>query len=319
MAIHTAVVVRTPRVKAGSNSAPAACVISGGSAEELACSISERLGAKMIKAEVRVFADGESKLRLAGGIAGARSAIVVQSLHPPVDTNLLRALCLISWAREEVRAGGGTITAVIPYMGYARQDAEFLPGEIATMRVVGSLLRGAGASRIVTVDMHSERGLEMLGPGAANVTAVPALARHFGSMRLRDPVVVSPDKGGAKRAERFASGMGCGLVVLEKSRDRKTGAVRIKTRRAAAVRDRDVILVDDMISTGGSLVKAAEFLRDQRCGRVYAACTHALLVDGARARLRRAGVTRIVSANTIPNRSGAAVDVSEEIAHVLLP
>ena len=265
---------------------------------------------------MRVFSDGESKLRLTGSLpAGCREAVVVQSLHPPVDTNLLRALCLISKAREGTR--GRRITAVIPYMGYARQDAEFLPGEVATIGVVGSMLRKAGASRIVTVDMHSEKGLGMLGRGARSVTAVPALARHFASMNLRSPVVVSPDRGGAKRAELFAAEMGAGLVILQKSRDRRTGEVRIRTARASAVRDRDVILVDDMISTGGSMVKAAEFLRGQGGGRIYAACTHALLVAGARTKLRAAGISRIVSSNTIPNRS-AAVDVSGEMARAIL-
>ncbi len=292
-------------------------VISGGSADALARGIADRLNAELIRTEIRVFADGESKLRIVGGNGGGTApgggrSIIVQSLHPPVDTNLLRALCLISRAREDMP----DVTAVIPYMGYARQDSEFLPGEIVTMKVLGRLLRQAGASRVVVVDIHSTKGLGLLGAGATNVTAIPALARRLGAMRLESPIVVSPDRGGAGRAGLFAAEMGCGLLALEKSRDRKTGSVRIKTRRTGAVKGRDVIIVDDMISTGGSIVKAAEFLRGQDCARIFAACTHALLVGGARARIRRAGVSRMVSANTIPNRSGT-VDVSAEIAEAL--
>lgn len=294
------------------------CVISGDSSDGLAENIAGRLHAKLVKAEMRVFADGESKIRLRDKITGQR-AVIVQSLHPPVDTNLLRALCLISKAKEKM----SDVTVVIPYMGYARQDAEFLSGEITTIKVLGDLLYGAGASRVIVVDIHSEKGLGLLGSKATNVSAIPALARHLDTMQLEDPIVISPDKGGAKRAEMFASEIKCDMVALEKSRDRNTGAVRIRTKKAVAVAGRDAIIVDDMISTGGSIVKAAEFLKSQDgSGRIFAACTHALLVDGARTKIKKAGVSKIIASNTIPNDMGSAVvvtvDVSDAIAQVLL-
>lgn len=287
------------------------CVVYGGTSECLARRISDGLGASLIEAEIQVFADGESKLRLKREITGDR-AIVVQSLHPPVDTNLLRALSLISKAREEA----ADVVAVIPYMGYARQDMEFLAGEVITMKVVGRLFEEAGAARVVVVDIHSSRGLQFFGGRTTNVTAVPALARYFATMRLKDPLVVSPDAGGSKRADLFASELGVESITLDKSRDRRTGSVRIRTKSAAAARDRDIIIIDDMIATGGSIVKAAQFLKGQRCGRIFVACTHALLVGGARGKMREAGVTRVVSANTIPGRSGV-VDVSEAIVRAL--
>lgn len=292
-----------------------ACVISGGSVDALAKRIADGLGGMLIRAEVRVFADGESKLRLREGeiVKGGR-AVIVQSLYPPVDTNLLRVLCLISKAREYTQ----DVTAVIPYMGYARQDSEFLPGEIITMKVLGKLIREAGAAKVVVVDIHSAKGLELLGAEATNVSAVPALARRFAGMRLENPVAISPDKGGSERAGLFASNMGCSLIVLEKSRDRRTGAVNITTKEAGAVRGRDVIIVDDMISTGGSIVKAAEFLKGQNSNRIFVACTHALLVDGAEDKITKAGVEKIVSANTIQDRAGSeTVDVSGEIIGAL--
>lgn len=291
------------------------CVLSGGSSNGLAKSIAGKIGARLITTEVRVFADGESKMRLGGRTAGYERAVIVQSLHPPVDTNLFRALCLISRISEDTK----DVTAVIPYVGYARQDAEFLPGEIISAKVLGRMLRSAGAARIVVVDIHSEKGLALLGTrGTTNVSAIPALARHFDGIRLERPIAVSPDKGGARRAERFASEMGCDLLVLEKSRDRRTGAVSIKTKKAGAVVGRDAIIIDDMISTGGSVVKAAEFLKKQGCRRIFAACTHALLADGAKSKIRRAGVDKIVCANTMPaGRGVASVDVSDEIVRVL--
>ena len=113
---------------------------------------------------------------------------------------------------------------------------------------------------------------------ADNVSAIPSLARYFGGLRLKDPMVVSPDQGGKDRAEEFAGMMEIPWIALEKSRDRKTGRVRINTGTAEEVRNRDLILVDDMISTGGSIIKAAQFLKRNKCRKMFVACTHALLI-----------------------------------------
>lgn len=271
----------------------------------LARGLARRLGASHAGYSVREFPDGESKITLRGRISG--TAVVVRSAHPPVDTAVVHALSLVARAKEESRE----VVAVIPYMGYARQDREFLPGEVVTMRALGRLLRCAGASRVVTVDIHSAAALRLL-PRATNVSAVPALARRVGRMGLRDPLAVSPDRGGEERAKAFAAELGTDHLALDKRRDRRTGAVSIATR-SADVAGRDVVLVDDMISTGGSIAKAARFLRGEGCRRVYAACTHALLAGGAEAAMRRAGVSGMISANTVPGRAGA-VDVSGAVA-----
>lgn len=288
---------------------PETTVIAGSSPVGLAERLAERLGASLVTSNIRTFPDGESKITLAGTPAGR--CIVVQSTHPPVDTNLIRALSLVHKAAE--RASG--VTAVVPYMGYGRQDKEFLPGEVITLKAVAQLFRGAGADRVVTVDVHSMLGLSYFGETVKNVSAVPELAGYFGSMSLDNPLVVSPDRGGRERAGEFARILGTECLVLEKERDRKTGEVTVQSREAD-VGDRDAILVDDMISTGGSMVKAAEFLKTRGCRRVFAACTHALLVDGAAEKMGRAGVVRIVGANTIPGEA-AEVDVSGIVAGAL--
>ena len=130
-------------------------VIAGKSSEELAKKISRKLKANLVKSQVRIFADGESKITLRGNLSKKKS-IVVQSIYPPVDTNLIQALSLISKAKET----SSEVIAVIPYMGYARQDREFLPGEIVTMKVLGKLFKGAGASKIIAVDIHSMVGFK---------------------------------------------------------------------------------------------------------------------------------------------------------------
>ena len=286
-------------------------VITGESSEDLAKKISKKINANFVKSQIKVFADGESKITLSGKISKRRS-VVVQSIYPPVDTNLIHALSLISKAKET----SSEVIAVIPYMGYARQDREFLPGEIVTMKVLGKLFKGAGASKIVVVDIHSKIGLKHFSIKTKNVSAIPELVQHIKKLNLKDPLVISPDQGGKERAEEFAKELGSEYIALEKERDRKTGKVRIKTKNLDEVANRDLILVDDMISTGGSIVKATQFLKKQKCRKVYVACTHALLMNDAEKKIKKSGVTKIISANTIPGKT-SIVDISKIITKAI--
>ena len=287
-------------------------VIAGKSSEDLARKLSRKIKANLVKSQVRVFADGESKITLSGNLS-KRKTVVVQSIYPPVDTNLVQALSLISKAKEK----SSEVIAVIPYMGYARQDREFLPGEIVTMKVLGKLFKGAGASKVIAVDIHSIIGFKHFSIKTKNVSAIPDLVKYFKKLSLKNPLIVSPDQGGKDRAKEFAKEFESEYIALEKKRDRKTGKVKIKTRNTNEVIGRDLILVDDMISTGGSIIKATQFLKKQKCKRVYVACTHALLMNDAEKKIRKAGVTSIVSANTIPGKT-SIVDVSNTIAKAIV-
>ena len=287
-------------------------VISGKSSEELAKKLSKRIKANLIKSTIRVFPDGESKITLSGKISKKKS-IVVQSIYPPVDSNLIQALSLISKAKEI----SSEVIAVIPYLGYARQDREFLPGEVVTMKVLAKLFKGVGASKIIAVDIHSVIGFKHFTIKSKNVTAIPDLVKYFKKLNLKDPIVVSPDQGGKDRAKEFAVEFGLEFIALEKKRDRKTGKVQIKTKNTDEVIGRDLILVDDMISTGGSIINATQFLKKQKCKRVYVACTHALLMNDAEKKIKKAGVTKIVSTNTIPGKT-SMVDVSNTISKAIM-
>jgi len=286
-------------------------VISGKASEDLAKRLSKKLKANLVKSKVRVFPDGESKITLSGKLS-KRKSIVVQSIYPPVDTNLVQALSLISKAKET----SSEVIAVIPYMGYARQDREFLPGEIVTMKVLAKLFKGVGASKIIAVDIHSVIGLKHFTIKTENVTAIPDLVMYFKKLSLKNPLVVSPDQGGKNRAKEFAEKFESEYIALEKKRNKKTGKVQIKTKNSDNVVGRDLILVDDMISTGGSIIKATQFLKKQKCKKVYVACTHALLMNDAEKKIRKAGVTKIVSTNTIPGKT-SIVDVSNTIAKAI--
>lgn len=286
-------------------------VICGKSSEDLGRKLARRTKANLVKSEIRIFPDGESKITLKGNIS-KRKSIVIQSIYPPVDTNLIQALSLISKAKEN----SSEVIVVIPYMGYARQDREFLPGEIVTMKVLAKLFKGAGASKLIVVDIHSLIGLRYFTIKSKNVSAVPDLAAYFKKLSLKNPLVVSPDQGGKERAKKFAREMGIEFIALQKKRDRKTGKVQIKTKQARVV-GRDLILVDDMISTGGSIVNATKFLKKEKCKRVFVACTHALLMNEAEKKIKKSGVTRIISANTIPGKT-SIVDVSNTIAKAII-
>jgi len=286
-------------------------IIAGKPSEELARRLSSKLKANFVKSEIKVFPDGESKITLNVNLSTKKS-IVVQSMYPPVDTNLVQVLSLISKAKEV----SSEVIAVIPYMGYARQDREFLPGEIVTMKVLGKLFKGAGASKIITVDIHSMIGFKHFTIKTKNVSVIPDLVKYFKKLSLKNPLVVSPDQGGKERAKEFAKEFNSDYIALEKKRDRKTGKVEIKTKHIDEVTGRDLILVDDMISTGGSIIKATQFLKKQKCKRVYVACTHALLMNDAEKKIKKSGVTRIISANTIPSKA-SIVDISNTIVKAI--
>ena len=287
-------------------------MIGGKSSEDLAKKIAKKVKAKFIKTDLRVFPDGESKITLRSKNKG-RTIVVVQSTYPPVDTNLIQAMSLVYKAREL----SSNVIAVIPYLGYARQDREFLPGEIITMKVIAKLFQSLGTKKIIFVDIHSTIGLKTFKIKAQNISAIPELVKYFKKLHLKNPLIVSPDVGGEKRAKEFAKLFKTDYTALKKKRDRKSGKVKIMNSSMKSIAKRDLILVDDMISTGGSIIKASEFLKKQKCNKIFVACTHALLINDAEKKIKKAGVTKIVSTNTIPRKT-SEVDVSNIIAQAIL-
>ena len=286
-------------------------VIGGNSSQDLGRKIAKKLKAGYVSTSTRTFPDGESKITIKK-IPKKKIMVVVQSTFPPVDSNLLHLLSIVSQARKY----SSKIYAIIPYLGYARQDREFLNGEVVTVSVVGKMLKSVGTKKVIVVDIHSKLALKQLGISAENVSAVSNLANYTKKLRLKDPLVVSPDQGGKERAGEFASALKTDFIALKKHRDRKNGKINILTSKVS-VKNRDLILVDDMISTGGSIIKAVRFLKKQKCRRIYVACTHGLFVNEAEKKIKQAGVTQIISTNTIPSNS-SKVDVSKILAESLL-
>ena len=286
-------------------------VLAGPASEELGKTMAEKLDLPLLKAEFKVFPDGETRFSAEEKVTG-KNVLLVQSTYPPVDSHLFQLLL----ASHQLSQEGARITAVVPYLAYARQDKEFLPGEGVTLGVVAHLMRSVGVRRLVTVDIHSAEGLSLFSFPVYSVSAIPSLVEYAkAELSLSDPVVIAPDFGGSRRTEAFAQLYGAKFLQLSKTRDRVTGDVKLKDSRPD-VKGKEVVIVDDIISTGGTIRAAAEALQEQGAKAVLAVCVHGLFVADALKKLEKAGVRTIVGTNTVPGRY-SKVDVSDAlVAHL---
>ena len=281
-------------------------IIAGPSSLDLATAIAKHLDVELVPVDLRIFPDGESKIKMRR--VDKDYCIVVQSTYPPTDRHLLQALMMIKRCSED---GAANVCAVMPYMAYSRQDRAFLDGEVVSMALVAKLIETVGTKRLITVDIHSPASLSYFTIDTQNVSAVRLLA-DYAAVKIKPnaPIVVSPDMGGAKRAVKFARMLGTDMVALKKSRDKDTAEVIIEEKELnSSVLGRDLILLDDMISTGESIVEACRFLRRYKPNKIYAICTHALLIGDATTRIKAAGVEEIISTNSVPGIN-AKVDLA---------
>jgi ribose-phosphate pyrophosphokinase len=284
-------------------------VVAGPGSFDLAKNIAKRLGARLSVASLRIFSDGESNIKL--GKVG-KNCVIVQSTHPPTDTHLIQLLMMAKKCTDD---GAQHLCAVIPYLGYARQDRAFLEGEVVSIDLVAKLFEITGLEHIITVDIHSQLAMSYFA-SIQNVSSVPLLADYASKMKLRDPIAVSPDAGGTNRAKEFARQLDIDVIVLKKSRHRVTGEVTVDEKLHTDISKRDAIVIDDIISSGGSIIKAAEVLHKKGVGKIYAMCSHALLIRDAAQKIKSAGVQDIISTNSVPGEY-SKVEISPEIASAL--
>jgi len=272
-------------------------IVPGPASRELGLQVAELLGADVVPVEHKLFPDGESYVRFDGSVEGETVAIV-QSTYPPQDKHLIE-LCLLADAAKDL--GAERVVAVVPYMAYARQDKRFLSGEAISINTVLKLLEVSGVDKLITVDIHNEEALKRTRMETVNLTAVPLLARYLAEEKgLSGAFALAPDRGALKRAEEASTILGGGFGWLHKERSRITGEVRVE-EKALDVSGRTVIIFDDMISTGGTIVAATELLKKQGASRVYAACTHPLLVKGALKRILESGCDGVIGTDSIPS------------------
>jgi ribose-phosphate pyrophosphokinase len=287
-------------------------VVPGPASQRLGKSIAAELGVEPYPLEWRVFPDGESYIRYPRPVGDER-IVIVQSCPPPTDRNLMQLFLMAEGARKK---GANDVTAVIPYLAYMRQDKAFRVGDVVSIDAVARLVQAVGIGKVVTVDVHSEESLAPFKIPIKNVSAMPALAEYLKTLPIRRPLILAPDKGGKQRAKLVAEKLGAkDCVVLDKRRDRVTGQVDID-EKAMDLAGRDVVIVDDIISTGGTIVKAAEMASKQMAKSIYAVCTHALLMGDAKERMKQSGVTRIIGTDTVENET-SIVSVASTIASIL--
>lgn len=284
-------------------------LIPGPSSPLLTQRLADVCGYEVAKVGYRVFPDGESYVRVEDDLKG-EVAIVVQSCPPPQDKRVIELLQLID---ASLRAGASKVIAVVPYFAYSRQDKVFLPHEALTSRIIARVVEAVGASSLITVNVHSELVLSYFERiKALSVNAFPEIANYLASLGLRDPLVLSPDKKRYPDAQRVAKLIAGEAAFLEKKRDLETGEVTTE-EKALAIEGRDVVIVDDIISTGGTIVNAAKIISKGSPKRIIAACVHGLYVANALEKLAAAGVGEIISTDTVESRT-SKVTVAKAIA-----
>ena len=288
-------------------------VIAGPASIDLARNISINLKTKFIKPELKIFSDGESKICLPS--LDSKHCIIVQSLYPPIDRHIIQLLMIIHKCKSD---NASNITVIIPYMAYARQDKAFIEGEIISISVLADLIQNCGTNLVITVDIHSELSLSYFSMKIKNVSAIPILAEFLQKTKnIENSIIVSPDEGGKIRAKKIADLLNLKMLCLKKTRDRQTGLVSIEEKLEFVVKGMDAILIDDMISTGGSIVKACEVLKKNKIRKVTVLCTHAILLDNAKERIMKAGVQEIISTNSIPNTC-TKVDLAPVLSNIVI-
>lgn len=287
-------------------------IISDDQNSPLAKKISLDLHAEYKNIELRIFADGESKIRLDN--MAKKNCIIVHSTYPPTDQHLMQLFMIMYKCKED---GAKDICVVSPYLAYTRQDKIFVDGEIITINLVGKILACLGITKLITIDTHKPNALNY-SFATIDLTAIPSLSSYVKhNLTMNNPIVISPDEGGIERAKKFAGLINANSLSLVKTRDRFTGDVSISLLDQGPLKNCDALIVDDMISTGTSIMKTIELLKKYHIGDVYAICTHALLLDDAKQKLLNAGIKEVISTNSIPNEF-AKVDLSSVISNYFL-
>ncbi len=275
-------------------------VFAGNSNPPLADAVCTHLGVTRGAADVRRFSDGEILVEIEENVRGG-DVFVIQSTCTPVNDNLMELLLMLDAFR---RASAKRITAVVPYYGYARQDRKVSPRVPISAKLVADLVTAAGASRVLTVDLHAGQIQGFFNIPVDNLFATPVLLHYVRERLNHDQVsVVSPDAGGVERARAFAKHLNAGLAIIDKRRARANEVAEMHI--VGEVRDRTAVLVDDMVDTAGTLVAAATALMDNGARAVLACCTHPVLSGAAIQRLESSALSELIVTDTIPLRSDA--------------
>lgn len=272
-------------------------VVGGSASGELSHKLSEELDCGHVPVETERFPDGEIYVRLTEQVEGEETIAVQSTCYPP-NQNYMELFLLLDTLQD---LGAEKVSAAIPYLAYARQDERFEAGEAVSLKTVAKLIQCAGAEKIYLMDLHAHRigsAPEVFEVPVQNLTAAPLLARYFEkNYSLKSPVSLGPDAEAEQWAKKAGEAIGADWDYMVKERK---GSKEVEiTPRELDVEGRDVIIVDDIISTGGTMMEAIRILKDHGAEDIYAACTHAVLSDNALENIQKAGAKEVVATDTI--------------------
>src|SRR5450631_608663 len=267
-------------------------VFSGSANRELAQRICDGIGVPLGAATISSFPDSETYVRIEENIRG-RDVFIIQPTSPPTNQHLMELLIMVDAAR---RASADRITAVIPFFGYARQDRKDQPRVPITAKLVANLLVASGANRILCMDLHAQQIQGFFDIPVDHLYAAPVLYRYLSSLKLDNLVVVSPDVGGMKMASAYSQLLHTGLAIVAK---RRTSPTSVESQYLVGdVEGKDVLMVDDLTETAGTLTAAARLLKENGARRIMAAVSHCLLTDVAIKRLQDSVIDEVITTNS---------------------
>ena len=271
-------------------------VLAGTSNSRLCKDIARHLKLKLINSNIKRFADGEVYVEINENIRG-NSIFVVQSTSNPANDNLMELLICIDALR---RSSAKNITAVIPYFGYARQDRKVVPRTAISAKLVSNLITNAGANRILSVDLHAGQIQGFFDIPVDNLFATPIFARHINNkMKLNNLICVSPDVGGVERTRALSRRINSSIAIIDKRRPRpgKSEVMNI----VGNVKNKNCVIVDDIIDSGGTIVNAAKALKEKEAKDVYVYITHAVLSGEAMQKIEKSQIKKLITTDTIDN------------------
>jgi len=264
-----------------------------------------------VPVEFKRFPDGESYIRFDGNVEN-EDVVIVQTTGPPQNENMIQLLLIADNARD---LGAKTITAVVPYFAYARQDTRFRPGEAFSVKTIVKLLHSCGVNKIFTVNSHNPALLKTLSLPVEDLSAIGVLAEHFKKKGLKNAFSLSPGKKGLDMAIEASKVLEGRYDYIPTRRDRITGNVTVE-KKPLPIRNKDVIIFDDIISSGGTMLKSVAYAREQGAKRVHAACVHPLLIGDIEERLLKNGAEAVVGTDTVSS-SVSVVSVAPLIVKAL--
>jgi len=278
-------------------------IFSGTSNEHLARAICKSIDMELGKCTIKPFPDGETFVKIEENVRG-EEVFVVQPTSPPTNHNLMELFIMIDALR---RASAARITAVMPFYGYARQDRKDQPRVPITAKLVANLLVAAGASRILTMDLHAQQIQGFFDIPVDHLYAAPVMYEYLKKKNLQNLVIVSPDVGGLKMAYAYSQVLGGGLAIVAK---RRKSATEVESMAVIGeIRGKDVLLVDDLTDTAGTLTEASGLLRRKGAKKILACVSHAVLNDTGIERLKKSAIDELVTTDTVlrPAISGVKV------------